>query len=143
MARASNPATTYTLTDFIKEGKSDNLTYNKFSIIRTTNYADMADQNMIDMYLDELKKLCIKIPIENITSEQIASYKYSPDLLAYDIYGTTQLDFIVLICNGIIDPKEFDFSFKYLVLPKASVLSQFLSDVYNSEKDWLTALNPF
>lgn len=143
MATISNPATTYTLTDFINEGVNDQLTYRNFSITRTTNYAEMADQNMVDMYLDELKKLCIQIPVENISSDQIAAYKYQPDLLAYDVYGSTQLDFIVLICNGIIDPKEFDFRFRYLTLPKASVLQQFLSSVYNSEKDWLTTINPF
>lgn len=137
MAGKSNPALTFTLSDFIEAGKTDQLTYTKFSLVSELNGVKYASFNIVADYLDVLKKICVQIPRENITQAQIAKYKYNPDLLAYDIYGSTQLEFIVLYANNIIDPKEFDFHNRYLYLPRASVLQRFLSDVYNAEYDIL------
>lgn len=133
----NEPAMTYTLTDFIDMKNQDDLTYIHFTILRESDTSKIkyVEQNIIDLYMPELKKICVKV--EDITSEQIAKYKYAPDLLAYDIYGSTQLDFIVLLSNGIIDPKEFSMNRGYLTLPRPSVLNQFLSEVYNSESDWI------
>lgn len=132
----STPALTYTLNDFIKEKQSDDLTYSKFSIIREKYYTKFTETGLLDYYMRDLKDTCIQIPIENITFEQKAKYKYQPDLLAYDIYGSTQLDFVVLLCNGIIDPKEFDLKCAYLSLPRRSALIRLMSNVYRSEKKW-------
>ncbi len=137
MAKKSNPAKTYTLDDFILEGKSDQLTYKNFAITQQIGNISFVDTGILDYYLKELKSTSIEIPIENVTNDQIVKYRYQPDLLAYDIYGSTQLDFVVLLCNGIIDPKEFDFKVKSLLLPRASTLITFLSEVYKSEKSWI------
>lgn len=135
MVSRNDPALTYTLSDFVELGQQDEMTYSNFAIIRYKMSTEFAEQNVVDYYLSELKSICLKIT--SFTTEEIARYKYSPDLLAYDIYKSTQLDFIILLCNGIIDPKEFNFKRKYLLLPRASVLQEFLSQVYNSESDWL------
>src|SRR5574344_729590 len=133
MAAKNDPALTYTLSDFVEVGQQDEMTYSNFSIIQYRMSTEFAEQNIIDYYLSELKSICLNIT--NLSEEEINKYKYAPDLLAYDVYGTTQLDFIVMLCNGIIDPKEFDFKRKYLLLPRANVLQEFLSQVYNSESD--------
>lgn len=135
MATVNDPSKTYTLQDFIDVGKQDEITYRNFSILRYAMQTEFAEQNILDYYLSELKNLCIKV--NKITEEDIARYKYNPDLLAYDVYGSTQLDFIILLCNGIIDPKEFDFKRKYLLLPTSSILNEFLSRIYNSESSWI------
>ena len=131
----TDPAKTYTLTDFVDQGLQDELTYSNFSIIQYREKSEYVDQCIMDYYLAEMKRLCKKIT--SFTYDEKVKYKYSPDLLAYDIYGSTQLDFIVLLCNGIIDPKEFDFTRGYLLLPSATVLKEFLSAVYNSEAEWI------
>lgn len=138
MAKISNPATTYTLTDFINEKSNDELTYANFSIIKKMSYGYLVTDNVVNSFIDELKKVCSEIKLENITVEQKARYKYHPDLLAYDIYGSTQLDFIVLLCNGIIDPKEFDFETTSIKLPTSTILQQFLSQVNSGERVWLS-----
>lgn len=138
MAGVANPALTYTLTDFIESGKSDQLTYDAFSLFNELNGINIATYNIVSDYMKELKQLCVQIPKENITVDQLARYKYNPDLLAYDVYGTTQLDFIVLYCNNIIDPKEFDFHHRYLYLPRASVLQTFLSEIYSTDYSTLS-----
>lgn len=131
----NNPAQTYTLTDFIAMKNQDELTYKNFAILTYSSETEFAEQSILDYYLAELKKLCNKIT--EFSEEEINKYKYAPDMLAYDVYGSTQLDFIILLCNGIIDPKEFDFKRKYIMLPKAAILNEFLSRVYNSEIDWI------
>jgi hypothetical protein len=86
--------------------------------------------------MKELRAICSKVT--EFTVADIDRYKYFPDILAYDIYGNTQLDYIVMLCNGIIDPKEFDFSRSTLYLPAKSVLNQFLTEIANSEDDWIS-----
>lgn len=155
----NNPAKTYTLTDFIAMKSSDELTYHNFAIFKKMIYkvtdssgvtttdctAELLEQNILDFYMSELKTLVVDdsengvcIKVDTISAEEVAKYKYQPDLLAYDIYGSTQLDFIILLCNGIIDPKDFDLKSGYLLLPVASKLKSFLSKVYNAESEWLS-----
>ena len=136
MATVTNPATTYTLPDFVQDGVSDEQTYKNFSITRNTLDAQFVDIDLIDFYIDELKAICVKV--EKFTSEEIAEYKYHPDLLAYYLYGSTQLDFVLMLCNGIIDPKDFDFKRGYLLIPRKESLTTFLSEVFNAEKDWIS-----
>lgn len=156
----NNPAKTYTLNDFVAMKSSDELTYHNFSIIKKIFYkatdksgntvddcsAEFVEQNVIDFYLSELKTLvdddpvngiCVKV--DSMTKEEVAKYKYQPDILSYDVYGTVQLDFIILLCNGIIDPKDFDLKSRYLILPVASKLKSFLSNIYNAEESWINS----
>lgn len=130
-----DPSKTYTLDMFIEYGKQDDLTYENFSILRSANSITFAEQCITDYYMDELRS--ISYTVTQFTEEEKAKYIYRPDLLAYDIYGTTQLDFIILLCNGIIDPKEFDFKRGYLKLLTRDKLKQLLSDIYNAEYDWI------
>lgn len=132
----NNPATTYTLTDFIAMKNQDELTYANFAIFDYKFGETFVEQSIIDYYIKEIKSICVKV--NSFTVEEIAKYKYAPDLLSYDIYGTTSLDFIILLCNGILDPKDMDFKRSYLMLPKAASLSKILSAIYNSESTWLS-----
>ena len=125
-----NPAITYNIDDFISMKLSDDLTFYNFSILEKFDGVEHLDHNLVEEYIDELDT--IEVPL---TVEQYKRYKYKPDLLAYDIYGSTQLDFIVLMCNDMIDPKEFD---KMKVkLPYASVLSKFLDQVYSTNYNYI------
>ena len=132
----NNPAKTYTITDFINMKSQDELTYANFAIFDYKFGETFVEESIIDYYIDELKSICLKVT--DFTTEEIARYKYAPDLLAYDLYNSQSMDFIILICNGIIDPKEFDFKKSYLMLPKAQPLALLLSEIYNSEYPWLS-----
>lgn len=133
MANSYNdPALTYTVDQFISTKFSDELTFRNFSILEVIDNVELLDHNLIEDYLPELQSICIDAPLDN---EQYNRYKYAPDLLAYDLYGSTQLDFIILYANNIIDPKEFNF--RTVKLPYASKLKTFLSSVYNSESNYI------
>ena len=70
----------------------------------------------------KVKNICIK-------------YKYNADLLAYDLYGSVQLDFVILLLNDMYDPKEF--TKKNVILPHSSTLAKFLNDVYSKEEGYI------
>lgn len=124
-----NPATTTTLEDFIEMKSIDEMTYYNFSILEVINGVEHLNHNLIEDYLEELKSACITV---DLTLDQYKKYKYFPDLLSYDVYGSVQLDFIIMLLNDCIDPKEFDK--KTVILPYASVLASFLNTVYSKEQ---------
>ena len=124
-----NPATTTTLEDFIEMRSIDEMTYYNFSILEVINGVEHLNHNLIEDYLEELKSACITV---DLTLDQYKKYKYFPDLLSYDVYGSVQLDFIIMLLNDCIDPKEFDK--KTVILPYDSVLASFLNTVYSKEQ---------
>ena len=124
-----NPATTTTLEDFIEMRSIYEMTYYNFSILEVINGVEHLNHNLIEDYLEELKSACITV---DLTLDQYKKYKYFPDLLSYDVYGSVQLDFIIMLLNDCIDPKEFDK--KTVILPYASVLASFLNTVYSKEQ---------
>lgn len=128
----TNPALTYTLDDFISMKISDDMTYYNFSLLEVINGVEHLDTNLVEMYLPELESQCITV---KLSDEELNKYRYFPDLLSYDLYGSVQLDFVILLLNDMYDPKEFN---KYnIVLPHASTLSEFLNRVYSKEEGYL------
>lgn len=128
----NNPAKTYTLEQFISMKNTDDMTYNSFCIYGLIDGQQILESNLIDEYLDELSSISSTVVL---SAEEYKKYRYSPDLLAYDVYGSTQLDFMVLIANDMIDPKEFNL--KKLKLPTVSRLKEFLNEVYGSNSNWI------
>lgn len=129
------PAETCTLEDFVEAGVNDEMTYTNFSILSSINGMQVLDHNIIDDYITELRALSVEVT--GLTSSERIRYRYSPDLLAYHVYGSTQLDFVIMAINGVVTPLEFTMTGK-LYLPKRSVLTSFLSMVYNAEEEYLS-----
>ena len=111
---------------------SDEMTFRNFSILEVIDGIEMLDHNLVEDYLTELENMCVPLILDD---ESYRKYRYAPDLLAFDIYGSTQLDFIVLYANGMVDPKEFNT--KKIKLPYASQLKTFLNQVYNSDYNYI------
>ena len=128
----SNPALTYTLDDFISMKISDDMTYYNFSILEVIDGVEHLDSNLVEIYLEELKSQCISV---QFSEEELKKYKYNADLLAYDLYGSVQLDFVILLLNDMYDRKEF--TKKNVILPHSSTLSKFLNDVYSKEEGYI------
>lgn len=128
----SNPALTYTLDQFIQMKYSDEMTFRNFSIVEIVNDLEMIDHNLIEDYLDELDQICVNCVLDD---EQFKKYKFAPDLLAYDVYGSTQIDFVIMYANGIYDPKEF--TKKTIRLPYKSGMKTFLNAVYNANGQYI------
>lgn len=127
-----NPAITYTLQDFINMRNIDDMTYYNFSILEVINGVEHLDHNLVEDYLPHLLNVCETV---SLSDEEYKKYKYCPDLLAYDLYGSVQLDFVILLLNDMIDPKEFNI--KTVKLPYSSGLSVFLNDIYTKESSYI------
>lgn len=135
----SNPELANTIDDFIAAGKdAPLLTYYNFSIIQVEISKDkklevqLTSDNLVNDYLDIFKERGIKI---QLSEDEKRKYYYNPDLLSYDLYGTTELDFIIMIMNGVISSNEFTIP-TLLLIPK-SELVDLLSRIYNSEQNYL------
>ena len=115
---------THTVQEFISRKYEDELTYRNFSIVDYADNIELLDRNLFSEYMPLLMSTCTKYPF---TVEEYRRYKYAPDILSFDIYKTTQLDFIILMMNDMIDPKEFNL--KTVKLPKPSIIKQTLSEI--------------
>lgn len=123
---------THTLEEFVSKRFDDQITYRNLSILEVINGEEWTDNNLITDYLQELKSICVEV---ELNPAQYRKFKYCPDLLAYEIYGSTQLDFIILLLNDMIDPKDFDS--KKLKLPYTNQINDFLSKIYNTNAGYL------
>ena len=123
---------TYTVQDFIDLGTSDEITYYNFSILEYLNGFDMFVTNLLYDYEDEITDLAVTIRLSDI---ERAKYRYKPYLLSYDIYGSEEANFILMMLNGIIDPKEFDFN-KIKAL-KPGDLNTLLGRITSVNEDYL------
>ena len=127
----------YTIEQFIdSDSGSRSISYHNFSILdqkeidgETVQFIDI---NILDDYLDEMKDL--SVPVQ-LSDKELAKYSYNPGLLAYDLYGSIELEFVILKLNGIIDPKDFDFPSIRLLEPQ--VMEDLLSNIYGSEAKYI------
>ena len=93
--------------DFIALRTSDEITYYNYSIVEYLDVGfDMFVTNLLYDYQDELEDIAVTV---SLTPIEQAKYKYKPYLFAYDVYGSTEAKFVIMMLNNIIDPKEFDF----------------------------------
>ena len=97
---------TITVQDFIAMRSSDEITYYNFSIVEYLNGYDMFITSLLYDYDEEFQDLIVYI---KLTDVEKLKYRYKPYLFAYDLYGSREISFIIMMLNGIIDPKEFDF----------------------------------
>lgn len=93
--------------DFIALRTSDEITYYNYSIVEYLDVGfDMFVTNLLYDYQDELEDIALTV---SLTPIEQAKYRYKPYLFAFDVYGSTEAKFIIMMLNNIIDPKEFDF----------------------------------
>lgn len=126
---------TYTLTDFIKFKTVDNMTYYNLSILAksvTDEGIIYSKDNVIYTYLDILRAKSVKIVL---TDDEYQKYRFRPKLLAYDIYGHTELFFVIMAVIGICDIKDFDMK-KFNAL-RAGDLNALLNQIYSAEVKYI------
>lgn len=92
------------------------VTYSKFSPYYKTN--------RYNFFLDVAQIPKIPVDVSDVLYEIDAVYKYRPDILAYDLYGDTNLWWVFAIRNpNVIKDPIFDFSpGTKIYIPKKEVL---------------------
>lgn len=127
------PDKTYTIEEFIEAGKGVILTYQNLSLkSHIDKNIKFPFKNVFNDYLPDFINTSV-IKNVQLTDEEFNKYKYRPKILAYDIYGTTDLDFVILAINRISTPK--DFVYKKIKMISKNHLNELLTAIYNAEKD--------
>lgn len=132
----TNLSEEYTLQGFIGHKTSQEFSYINFSIVEPCESGELlfTVKNLVDDYLDELLDICETVTISN---EERMYYNYRPWLLAYDVYGNAELYWLIMLLNDIPTSNEFE-NFTKLKLPKAEYLDDILSEIYESESDYIS-----
>lgn len=121
-----------TLNEFIQSGDSDLINYHNLSLVETIGDIECPYDNVVYDYLDELMAISETV---QLTDSERNSYKYRPDLLSYDIYGTTKYDFIILAINNIEQDKYFDTNILNLITKdNMEIIMEY---IYNAENDYI------
>ena len=132
------PEKTATVEEFVELGSSDDITYYNFSILEKYRGEDddasveYSMSNIIYDYMDEIMERAVTL---ELTDDDYAKYKYRPKLLAYDIYQTTELYFVIMAINGICSIK--DFTKKKLKMLYTSDMIELLNQIYAAEEERL------
>lgn len=131
----TKPENTYTLDEFVNSKPSSEISYDLLSIYQLIGSTYMITHNVLNDYTKEIFSLAKTVLLDDI---EYMRYEQSPGILAYDIYGSTELDYIILFLNNMCDMKNF--TRKRIKLLPVEILSEVLSDIYNANKATLTKL---
>lgn len=136
ISKITNPEKSYTIEQFITFKDDDTASYNNLSFKDKYDNIIYPIKNIIDDYTDELNELLVDVVM---SESEFLRYRYRPKLLAFDIYGNAELDFLILAMNGMCNMKEFDS--KNIKLIKNKDLDSFITSIFNANKDDLDIYN--
>ena len=123
---SGNSENIYTLSNFIREYGVEDLRVDAFHLKEVFFQDGMNHKivvngdNIADKYAIELEEN--KKTVE-FTTKEYYKYRFNPKVLSYDLYGTTELWFFILMANELYSISEFNL--KKLVLYDASIISKF------------------
>lgn len=136
----NKPEKAHTLSEFIYIGKSKSTyySYDDFAFLQNINNTQYSISNVIDDYIDDIKKLCIEV---KLTGKEKETYIYNPKLLSYKLYKTTMLYWVLLRINNLCNAHEFNLLKNKLLIIKPNVLFDVLNKIYNAEKKAIKIYN--
>lgn len=109
---SANSSNIWTLSDFISEYSIEDLRIDAFYLQQVfwdknkmTHKVVVNENSIADKYANELEE---NKHIVELTTKEYYKYRYNPKLLSYDIYGTTELWFFILMANELYSISEFD-----------------------------------
>ena len=134
------PSDTHTISEFIKVGNQNKakIGYPDLSYIEKRDGMEYVVKNTINDYLWEFKRYAKTIVL---TNDEVLTYRFNPKKLAFDIYGSTRLYYIILLMNDMCDVHQFNLKNKTLLLLTPTQLSDYLSSVYKSDMNSIAKFN--
>ena len=105
-----------TILDYIASYESEEITSSAFFLKQVFTSKLNAKilvnfNNLTIKYMPELKDIKVKVTLSN---EEYNRYKYNPKRLSYELYGTTELWFLILEANELHSINQFDSRTIYL-----------------------------
>lgn len=138
---STNPMYSHTLDEFKAAYNNRSIVplYESFCYQEQNGGFKFIVKNVLDDYMYELKKLSISIELNN---DEIVKYNYKPKLLSADIYGMTDLYYIILLLNGVCNIKEFHDINPIRLIP-ADTLGDYLSSISTNESKNIKRFNSY
>ena len=135
-----SPSESHTLKEFITTGKSSSskVSYRDLSYIENRDNMEFVVKNTLSDYLYELKKMAYNV---TLTDDDYTKYRYNPKRLAYDLYGTTLVYYIILLMNDMCDVHQFSLKSRKLILLSRSQMSDAISSIYKSDATNISRFN--
>ena len=131
------PNLTYTIDQFIACKSSESMCYHNLSFVDIHDDMAYDSYNVLSDYVDEIKdEYCVKI---KLSDDEMSRYKYRPKLLCFDVYGSTELAFIILIINDMSNTKQF--VKKVLYMPRRDSMTQLIRYLINANSSAISAYN--
>ena len=127
---------TSTIEEFIQAGSGITISYANTSMLDETGDIKIPIYNIVSDYLFELLGKSTTVVLSDA---EFWKYKYKPKLLAVDIYGNSELYFVILMLNNMCSVKEFDI--KRVKMLSKKDMNELLGLIYSSEMDFLAQYN--
>lgn len=128
---SSNPLFSHTLDEFILSSKQIGVpTYDAFCFQENHGEIEYVVKNVLDDYIRDLRTLSVNI---TMSKDDLAKYNYQPKLLAADVYGNTDLYYLILKLNGLCNVKEF-YNINPLKMLTVNDLNSYLTYILSNEK---------
>lgn len=126
-----SPEDTITLEEYI-DCKSDyDMSYHNTSFVDKYDGKEYDVYNITSDYIDELRSDEYSVLI-TLTEAQYSKYKYRPKLLCFDLYGSTELHFIILLINDMYSCKQF--TKRKIRLPSVVMMENLTTQLLNASK---------
>lgn len=122
------------ITEFITEHDKDDLTLDKcfLKTVLTKSNGDKMIVNNIPLFENYLNELGAEPVYITMDETRLDHYAYNPKLFSYDIYGTTELWFMILQINEMHSVSEF---YKPKIKTYSSRIINQLLEIFDLEKD--------
>ena len=127
------------ISNFIATKPRTSLDYQTISFSEVHSNIDYVIANVVTTdYFQDLKDISVDV---KLSDNEVLKYRYRPKMLSYDLYGNTELYYIILRLNDLYNIKDFPLSKKHLILTPRDKLRDFLSDVYNADIKYIQQFN--
>lgn len=131
------PQTTYTLEQFINCQSDNNVTYHNLSYVHKSDGFESTVYNVLSDYINEIREeYCMTVGLDK---DQLFKYSYRPKLLSFDVYGDTELFYIILLVNDMSSFKEF--TKDILLMPTKAGMAELTKRIFNANKDSIAKYN--
>jgi len=133
----TDPRKAHTLSEFLSAMASSSVvSYPKLSFIEKRDRIEYPIKNVLSDYIYEIKQYAQNITLDQ---QQELKYFYRPKILASDVYGSTELYYIILLLNDICDIKGF--TINPIKLLSKDDMATVISKIYNIEKTAIETYN--
>lgn len=131
----TDPIRTSTIEDFIDLSENQEIDYNSLALFTediTNSTFIYSFESVLNTYLEELKAISVEY---TMTDKEYLEYRWRPYKMAQDLYGTTQLYFVILYINDTCNVKDFSLKSKTIKLIPGSRLKELLEMIVSAESN--------